>query len=327
MKKALKKIITAFISVVLILSAVGCSSKKNEEKTVRVAALNGPTGMGMVKLIEDGSEGKTKLNYDFTLTGSPDDLNGKIINGEVDIAAVPTNLAMVLHNRTDGQVQLAAVNTLGVLYLLENGDSISTIEDLKDKTVNVSGKGSMPDFLFRYLLDKNNLKAGEDVSVDFTLEHADLGAAVAQGDVEIALLPQPHVTTAMMKNENVKIALDVTKEWEKATGGKELIMGVIIVQKEFAEKNKELLDKFLDEYKESVNFVNSNTDEASKLIEKYGILPNAQVAKNAIPYSNIVYRDAIDAKESLQEIYEILYSFEPNSVGGKIADDGFYYKK
>lgn len=327
MEKAFKKTLTVIISIVLILSVAGCSGKKNEEKTVRVAALNGPTGMGMVKLIEDGSEGKTKLNYDFTLTGSPEDLNGKIINGEVDIAAVPTNLAMVLHNRTDGQVKLAAVNTLGVLYLLENGDSISTIEDLKGKTVNVSGKGSMPDFLFRYLLDKNNLKAGEDVTVDFTLEHADLSAAVAQEDVEIALLPQPHVTTAMMKNENVKIALDITKEWEKATDGKELIMGVIIVQKEFAEKNKELLDKFLDEYKESVNFVNSNTDEAAKLIEKYGILPNAQVAKNAIPYSNIVYRDAIEAKESLQEIYKILYSFEPNSVGGKIADDGFYYKK
>ncbi|AUG57726.1 MAG TPA: ABC transporter substrate-binding protein [Ruminiclostridium sp.] len=327
MEKAFKKTLTVIISIVLILSVAGCSGEKNEEKTVRVAALNGPTGMGMVKLIEDGSEGKTKLNYDFTLTGSPEDLNGKIINGEVDIAAVPTNLAMVLHNRTDGQVKLAAVNTLGVLYLLENGDSISTIEDLKGKTVNVSGKGSMPDFLFRYLLDKNNLKAGEDVTVDFTLEHADLSAAVAQEDVEIALLPQPHVTTAMMKNENVKIALDITKEWEKATDGKELIMGVIIVQKEFAEKNKELLDKFLDEYKESVNFVNSNTDEAAKLIEKYGILPNAQVAKNAIPYSNIVYRDAIEAKESLQEIYKILYSFEPNSVGGKIADDGFYYKK
>ena len=236
MEKAFKKTLTVIISIVLILSVAGCSGEKNEEKTVRVAALNGPTGMGMVKLIEDGSEGKTKLNYDFTLTGSPEDLNGKIINGEVDIAAVPTNLAMVLHNRTDGQVKLAAVNTLGVLYLLENGDSISTIEDLKGKTVNVSGKGSMPDFLFRYLLDKNNLKAGEDVTVDFTLEHADLSAAVAQEDVEIALLPQPHVTTAMMKNENVKIALDITKEWEKATDGKELIMGVIIVQKEFAEK-------------------------------------------------------------------------------------------
>lgn len=327
MEKVFKKIIIAIISVILTLSVAGCSGKKDEEKTIRVAALNGPTGMGMVKLIEDSNEGKTKLNYDFTLTSSPNDLNGKIINGEVDIAAVPTNLAMVLYNRTEGQVQLAAVNTLGVLYLLENGDSISTIEDLKGKTVNVSGKGSMPDFLFQYLLNKNNLRVEEDVIVDFTLEHADLGGAVAEEDVDIALLPQPHVTTAMMKNENVKIALDITKEWEKASDGKELIMGVIIVQKEFAENNKELLDKFLDEYKQSVNFANSNIDEAATLVEKHGILPNAQVAKNAIPYSNIVYRDASEAKESLQEIYEILYSFEPNSIGGKIADDEFYYKK
>lgn len=327
MKKIFKKTIIAIISVVFILSVTGCSNKADEEKTIRVAALNGPTGMGMVKLMEDSNEEKTNLDYDFTLTSSPNDLNGKIINGEVDIAAVPTNLAMILHNRTEGQVQLAAVNTLGVLYVLENGETISSIEDLRGKTINVSGKGSMPDFLFQYLLNKNNLTVNEDVIVDFTLEHADLGAAVAEEDVDIALLPQPHVTTARMKNENVRIALDITEEWEKASDGKELIMGVIIVQKEFAENNKELLDTFLDEYKQSVNFANENVEKTAELVEKYGILPNAQIAKNAIPYSNIVYRDASEAKESLQEIFEILHSFEPNSVGGKIADDEFYYEK
>lgn len=327
MKKIFKKTIIAIISVVFILSIAGCSGKEGEEKAIRVAALNGPTGMGMVKLMEDSNEGKSKLNYDFTLTSSPNDLNGKIINGEVDIAAVPTNLAMVLHNRTEGQIQLAAVNTLGVLYVLENGETINSMEDLRGKTVNVSGKGAMPDFLFQYLLSKNNLKVGEDVVVDFTLEHADLGAAVAEEDVNIALLPQPHVTTASMKNENVRIALDITDEWKKVSDGKELIMGVIIVQKEFAENNKDLLDKFLDEYKQSVNFANEDIEKATELVEKYGILPNAQIAKNAIPYSNIVYKDANEAKESLQEIFEILYSFEPSSVGGKIADDEFYYKK
>lgn len=299
-----------------------------EDRIVQVAALNGPTGMGMVKLMEENENDKTLLKYEFTLMSSPDDLVGKIINKEVDIAAVPSNLAMVLYNKTEGDIQLAAINTLGVSYILENGDSIQSIEDLKGKTINVSGKGAIPDFALQYILDKNGLEIDKDVMVDFKLQHADLAAAMVEGDVEIALLPQPHVTTAMMRNEDIRIALDMTDEWKKVNSdNSELVMGVIIVQREFAENNKEMLDIFLEEYRQSVVFVNEEIDEAAQLIEKYGILPNAAIAKRAIPYSNIVYIDAQEGKESLNELYEILYNFEPKSIGGKLGDEEFYYKK
>ena len=299
-----------------------------EDRIVQVAALNGPTGMGMVKLMEENENDKTLLKYEFTLMSSPDDLVGKIINKEVDIAAVPSNLAMVLYNKTEADIQLAAINTLGVSYILENGDSIQSIEDLKGKTINVSGKGAIPDFALQYILDKNGLEIDKDVMVDFKLQHADLAAAMVEGDVEIALLPQPHVTTAMMRNEDLRIALDMTDEWKKVNSdNSELVMGVIIVQREFAENNKEMLDIFLEEYRQSVVFVNEEIDEAAQLIEKYGILPNAAIAKRAIPYSNIVYIDAQEGKESLNELYEILYNFEPKSIGGKLGDEEFYYKK
>ncbi|NLM04601.1 MAG: ABC transporter substrate-binding protein [Clostridiales bacterium] len=299
-----------------------------EDRIVQVAALNGPTGMGMVKLMEENENDKTLLKYEFTLMSSPDDLVGKIINKEVDIAAVPSNLAMVLYNKTEADIQLAAINTLGVSYILENGDSIQSIEDLKGKTINVSGKGAIPDFALQYILDKNGLEIDKDVMVDFKLQHADLAAAMVEGDVEIALLPQPHVTTAMMRNEDIRIALDMTDEWKKVNSdNSELVMGVIIVQREFAENNKEMLDIFLEEYRQSVVFVNEEIDEAAQLIEKYGILPNAAIAKRAIPYSNIVYIDAQEGKESLNELYEILYNFEPKSIGGKLGDEEFYYKK
>ncbi|TYQ13294.1 UNVERIFIED_CONTAM: NitT/TauT family transport system substrate-binding protein [Acetivibrio alkalicellulosi] len=326
----MKKIIVMIVAV-FILSIAACSNetgvsidRQDTKKSVKVAVLNGPTGMGMVKLMEDQEEGKTELEYDFTLAASPDDLVGKIISKEVDIAAVPTNLAMVLHNRTEGQIQLAAVNTLGVLYVLEKGDTISSIQDLEGKTVNLSGKGSMPEYIFNYLLDKNGV---EDVIVDYSLQHADLAAAVAAGDIDVALLPQPHVSSALMRNEDVRIALDMTQEWKKISDLGELSMGVIIVQKEFAQKHKDSLNVFLDEYKKSVEFVNQDIDVAAHLIEKYKVLPNAEIAKRAIPYSNIVYIDAKEARGSLNELYEILYSFEPKSVGGKLADEGFYYKK
>lgn len=299
MSKGFKKAILLLFIMVLLVNLVACSQEgptsevSNEENpteieaeevtekpSIRVAALNGPTGMGMVELMEKNESGEAALDYEFTLMASPDDLVGKIVSGEVDVAAVPTNLAMVLYNRTEGNVQLAAVNTLGVLYLLENGEEIQSVADLKGKVINISGKGATPDFVFRYILQQNQLDADKDVELDFKLQHADLAAAVAAGDVDIALLPQPHVTTAMMKNENVRIALDITEEWSKVTSDQgQLAMGAIIVQKDFAENNKEVLDTFLDEYKNSVDFVNQQVDEAAKLIAKFEILPNEAVAK------------------------------------------------
>ena len=333
---SIKKSILSIVLVSFIFLFSACNkpvapvqdNENPQKSSMTVSALNGPTGMGMVKLIKDNEDEKSAIDYDFNLVGSPDELVGKIVNGEVDVAAVPINLAMVLYNSTGGKVQLAAVNTLGVLYVLENGKSIESFEDLKGKKVNVSGKGSMPEYVFQYLLSKNNLEIDKDVEVDFKLQHADLAAAVAAGDADIALLPQPHVSTAMMKNENVGIAIDINKEWKKAFNNEgELYMGAIIVQKEFAQNNKQTLDTFLDEYKASVDFVNKNPDEASELIAKYKILPNKEIAKKAIPYSNIVYIDAKDVKDSVNDIYEVLFSFDPKSVGGKIGDDQFYYQR
>ena len=350
MKHLLKKSLSLLIALVILISLSACGAKNIEtnpagladvdtnkgsdtdkvveKEIMKIGTLMGPTGMGMVQLMDKNEKGEAALNYDVTVMGSPDDLVGKIISGEVDVAAVPTNLALVLYNRTGGAVQLAAVNTMGVLYVLENGSSIQSIADLKGKTVNTSGKGASPDFIFKYLLAKNNMIVDKDVMLDFSLQHSELAASLVAGDVNIALLPQPHVTTALMKNKDLRIALDITEEWDKATGGtSKLAMGCIIVQKEYAEKNKKAFNAFLSEYKDSTDYVNNDIDGASALIEKFGILPNAAVAKNAIPYSSIVYVDASEAKPFLEDLYNVLYEFEPKSVGGKLADEGFYYKK
>lgn len=304
------------------------STTETEKIMVNIAALKGPTGMGMVEIMEKSTVGDTANTYSFELTSSPDDLIGKVINGELDIIAVPTNLAAVLYNRTEGAVQLAAVNTLGVLYVLEDGDSIQTLSDLKGKTLNTSGKGASPDFVIQYLLKENGLTPDVDVMLDYKLEHADLATALVAGDVSIALLPQPHVTTALIKNPDLRVALDITAEWNTATEGQaELAMGVIIVQKAFAEAHPEALNAFLDEYKASVDFVNTKSKEAAELIAKYEILPNAAVAEKAIPLSNIVYIDAKDAKVSLDAFYKVLFDFEPKSIGGKLVDEGFYYNR
>lgn len=332
-KKTVQLILLAL--VVLVLSACGTKPvpapsaeiDTKEPVKMRVAALMGPTGMGMVELMEKSEQGEALHDYEFSIMGSPDDLVGRIISGEVDIAAVPTNLASVLYNRTNGGVQLAAVNTLGVLYILEQGEQIQSMQDLKGKTVNVSGKGASPDFTFRYLLEKNGLKPDVDVFLNYSLQHSELAAAAAAGDIEIALLPQPHVTTALLRNEKLRMALDITEEWNRVINNSQLPMGVIIVQKDFADNNKDAFNQFLDEYQQSVGFVNSKQQEAAPLLVKHDILPNEAIALKAIPHSNIVYIDAQEAKVFLQDFYQILYKFEPKSVGGQIANESFYYKR
>ena len=320
-------LIALLIISLMILPACDGAGKQDKPEKIRVAALNGPTGMGMVKMMED-AQANEDSSYEFSTYGAPDELLGKVINGEVDIAALPTNMASVIYNKTDGQIKLAAINTLGVLYVLEDGNEINSIEDLKGKKINVSGKGATPDFILQYLLKEHGLDPEKDVELDFSMQHADLAAAVAAGDAKIALLPQPHVTSALMKNENIRIALDITQEWEKVVGETNpLPMGCIVVQKEFAEKYPAVLDDFMNQYEDSVKWVNENHGEAGQLIEKHGILPNAKLAEKAIPKCNIVFLAGEEAKSPMNEFLKILLELNPASVGGELPGEDFYYIK
>jgi len=290
----------------------------NDEK-VDIAVLKGPTGMGIVKLM--GEE-----NYNIQVLGSPDDLIGKIVTGEVDLAAVPPNLAAILYQNTGQKIQLLAVHTLGALYILENGENVTSLEDLQGRTLYVSGKGATPDYVIQYLLQEHGLVPGKDVTLDYISQHTDLAAIMAAEQHDLALLPQPHVTSVLMQNKNVRIALDLNKVWKNVLN-KELTMGVLIGQKNFIDNNQNTLAAFLEEYEQSIKFVNNNMAEAAELIAQNKILPNAEIAEKAIPYCNIVYIDAQQGKTYLENFYSILYDFNPDSIGGKIPDDEFYYSQ
>jgi NitT/TauT family transport system substrate-binding protein len=303
------------------------STVQTEKATMKVATLKGPTGMGMLKLMSDNDAKTASNNYQFSIAGTPDEIVSKISTGEIDAASVPTNLAAVLYNKTKGKVQLAAINTLGVLSILTNGQSISSVQDLKGKTVYSSGQGSTPEYALNYILKQNGLQAGKDVRIEYKAEHAELAALVISGKAKIALLPEPFVTQVMAKNKDVKLALNVTQEWDKAVSGKSVLsMGGLLVRKEFAEKNKTAFNQFLDEYKASTAYTASNLEETAELSEKYGIMPSA-VAKKAIPNCNIVYMDGAEMKSQLPEFLKILYTANPKSVGGALPGDDFYYAK
>ena len=309
------------------VSSATQSSAPATKTTIKLATLKGPTGLGMLKLMSDNEAKTGANNYEFTLVSSPDEIVSKIATGEIDAAAVPTNLAATLYNKTNGKVQLAAINTLGVLSVLTNGENITSVKDLKGKTIYASGQGSTPEYALNYILKQNGLEVGKDVKVEYKAEHAELAALVISGKAKIAVLPEPFVTQVMTKNKDVKIALNVTDEWNKVAGDKSVLtMGCLIVRKDFAEKNKVAFDKFLDEYKASTAYTTSSVDTAAALSEKYGIMP-AAVAKKAIPNCNIVYIDGADMKSKIPDFLKILFTANPKSVGGKLPGDDFYYTK
>ncbi len=291
---------------------------------INAGALKGPTAMGLVKLMDDeATNASGNVAYDFVIEAAPDAISPKLIKGELDVAAVPANLASVLYNNTDGQIVVVNINTLGVLYIVENGNTVNSVEDLRGKTIYASGKGSTPEYALNYMLESNGLTVGTDVTVEYKAEHAECVAAILADENAVAMLPQPFVTTAQMSNENIRIALDLSAEWQNASE-KTLITGVMVARKQFAEEHPDELNAFLEKYKASVEYVNSNVDEAAELIEKFDIF-KAAVAKKALPYCNIVFIDKAEMKEALSEYLEELYSQNPASVGGKVPADDFYY--
>lgn len=299
------------------------------EDSVTVMALKGPTAMGMVSFMNEVDQGEiTEENYEFQIAASPDEVSPAIVQGTVDIAAVPANLASVLYQKTDGGVQVLSINTLGVLYLVGNGDTIQDISELKGKTIYASGKGATPEYALNYILKENGLIPGEDVQIEWKSEHTECVAALTEHPDEIALLPQPFVTTAQSKNSSLQVVLDLTDEWdkiqEKNNGNSSLVTGVTIVRTEFAQEHPEILKDFMEHYEESVSFVNNNTEEAAGLIGSYDIVPE-EIAKKALPECNIVCIDGNEMKEKLSGYLEVLEQENPQAIGGALPADEFYY--
>ena len=337
----MKRLIALAMSAVMMLSLTACagdseasssapegsSAVAEERAAVRVGGLKGPTAMGMVKLMEEDAAGTTANDYEFTLAGSADEINPLLIKGELDIAAVPTNVASVLYNKTEGQVEILALNTLGVLYVVENGNTIQSVEDLRGKTIYSTGKGATPEYALNYILGENGLTTGTDVTVEYKSEHSELASLLAAGQADLAVLPQPFVTSVLAKNPDVRIALNLTEEWDKVTeDGSKLTMGALVVRKDFAESNPEAVRNFLKEYQASTQYVTdeANLDDAAALIEQYGII-SAAVAKQALPYCNIVCITSEEMRTAAEGFLSILAKANPQSVGGTLPAEDFYY--
>ncbi len=288
-----------------------------ETEKIRIAGLKGPTTIGLVKLLED------EETYDFQMATTGDELVPKLINGEVDMAAIPVNLASILYQKTEGEVKVAAVNTLGLLYIVTTDDDITSLEDLKGRTIMATGKGTVPEWTLKALLNEKGLDS-EEVTVDWKTEPTEIAGILAK-EGGTAMVPEPFATVARTKVENLLTPIDLTQEW-KAAFGRSPVIGVLVVRKEFAEERPDDLNAFLDDYKESIAFVKEDIDAAATLIESYDIV-KAPIAKQAIDNLNLQYIDGPEMKEIIADFLKVLSEEDMKAVGGELPSEGFYYER
>ena len=326
MKSFTKKFLAIICATVMLAACLSSCSpvKLDGELEINISVLNGTTGFGAAKLISDTANGKSELNYKFTVETDAANIQSALINGTVDIAALPTNAAAALYNKTEGKVKIAAVNTLGVLYVVTNGVEIKSIDDLEGKTVYSPAQN--PAFIFEAICRANNLIPGENITIDTAFaQPADLRAALVSGQVDIAVLPEPMVTIAKAANSQLSVSLDLTDEWEKAYGENTLMQGCIVVRTEWAEAHPKELEQFLSDYEASVKFTNDDPASAATCIVETGVFAGkAPVAEKAIPKCNIVYIDGEEMANALGVFFEKLYAVNPKAVGGKLPDADIY---
>lgn len=342
----MKKILSVFTALALCVSLAACGGSAStaaseaasepaateapaateepasEGAALRVAGLKGPTTMGMVNMIESGA-------YEFTMYGAADEIVPLLVKGELDAAAVPANLAATLYQKTEGAVQVACINTLGVLYVVELGENIQSVADLAGATIVTTGKGTTPEYVLRYVLTQNGIDPDQDVTIEYLSEATEVAARLTASTTDsstvVAMLPQPFVTSVVAQSEGgVRVALDMNEEWQKVAGSK-LVTGVLVARKDAIQADPEGFAAFLSDYQASTAAANTDLEGTAALCEQYGIVAKAALAQKALPACNIVFETGDEMKTDLLNYFQVLFDADPASVGGALPEDDFYY--
>ena len=348
MKNA-KKIIALALLFVMLFAFAACTGASNNETTapsstestteyngekIKIAANKGPTGMGMIDLMDNSK-------YEITIISDPTQVVPMLSTGEVDIATCPLSLAANLYKKTNGGIKMLGVNTLGVLYVVSNGVEIASLSDLKGQTIYATGQGSTPEYILNHILKANSLE--NDIKVEYLSEHSELAAKVISGDVKLAVLPEPFVSVVTTKNSSVKSVLSLTDEWKKVNPDTELAMGCVVARKDFIEKNPDAVRQFISDNKQSVENVNLNPASQGDKIAAKGIIDasifavdsnlsekKAEAAKTekaqaVISRCNIVFIDGSEMQKIADANFKVYFDADPKSVGGEMPVSELYY--
>lgn len=329
-----KKSFGCVLAVVITVLLAGCAnvsvsvrseSDSNEASTtaINVACLKGPTAIGLVHLMDSSKQLKSENNYNFNMYTGADEILPQMVSGDMDIALVPANVACVLYNKTKGAVSVMDINTLGVLNAVSGDESVDGIASLSGRTVYLTGKGTTPDYVLNYLLSQNEVS---DVTLEYKSEPTEVVAILTDNPDAIGILPQPFATASTMKNQELKIVMSLTEEWDKLNSESSMVTGVTVVRNDFLKENPEACIAFLNDHKESVYRVLEDVDKTAQLCVDAGIMDNPNLAKAAIPECNVTCIDGDELKTRLSGYLKVLYEADPTSVGGALPGDDFYYE-
>lgn len=336
-----KKWITLLLCLALCICGL-CACEKNTDNgtsgepqgdspaklgvKANVYGIVGPTGIGLVNLMKANDDGKSQLDYTFQLVTTPDLIVSKLTTGEADMAAIPTNLASTLYKKTSGGIQMIAINTGCVLYMVENGNTIQSIADLKGKTIYSTGEGSNVEYILRYVLKESGIDSDKDITLKFVAENDELAGLLVNGTAKIALVPEPLCTTVQTKNKDLRVALSINDVWNTLTNESEPLMGCVVATKAFINKHPDAVKAFLEEYEKSIKEAKENVENTAALCEQYGVIPAAAVAKNAIPRCQLTFISGEEMQKEIARYYQVLFEANPKSIGGALPEDEFYYK-
>jgi NitT/TauT family transport system substrate-binding protein len=329
-------ILTILTLAVLPLAAEGVQEEAGQKQAsdeetqqekplnVKAAVFKGPSGFGMIRLFEEEPDLGENVELELSVLPSPQEMVARVSGGELDFAVFPANMGAKLYSKGPGY-RLGAVTGMGVLSVVSSDGSIGQWSDLEGRTVHAIGKGATPDYLLRYMLSEHGLTPGEDVKIDFSVKSApQLAQLVIGGKAETAVLPEPFVTMVRLKSDAADPVLDFQESWKEIMGtDRSYPITVVVVRPGLAEERPEVVRRFLEAYRQSIEWVNANPADAAELIGTYEVLP-AQLAKPAIPHTNLEFIPAREAKPLMESYLEVLLDFNPASVGGTLPDDGFY---
>lgn len=319
-----KRVFSFILAVTMVFGLTACSGKETPSAEINIAVMTGPTAIGLAKVMEDAKQGTAQNDYNFTVYGTGDEIAAELIKGSLDVACVPSNLASILYHKTEGEIVIGAINTLGVLYIVETGDTIQSIEDLRGKTIYSTGQGTTPEYTLRYLLSAAGIDPDTDVVIEYKSEATEVAAVLAEAEDAVAMLPQPYVTAAMNQNASLRIALSITEEWERLEENSTVVTGVMVARKSFIAENEEAFSNFMTEYEASVVYANENIEQTAEILEEFGIF-KAAIATKAIPYCNVTFITGTEMQEKVLSYLQVLYDQNATSVGGVMPGAELFY--
>ena len=253
--------ITALTLTMGIMAGCGNKAAKPTVSEINLTYVKAPLNVPSIIQKEDDLFGKEfaedniKVNF-HEITSGPDQTQA-LAAGELDfLHALGGTSALIA---ASNGVELEILNTYSRspkgFMVLTNNDSINSAKDLVGKKV-AGPKGTVLHQVLIAALDKEGYNIDDVEFINMGIPEATV--ALEDGSVDAALIAGPAAFKAINSGSKV------------VANGEGLVDGIIVtaVSKAFAEKNPELVERFMKVEKETLEYIDSNFDEVMEKVSE-----------------------------------------------------------